>query len=223
MQRASASARATSHFPRPGTRSFTITAAAVLCFAVWAQHHYVPDGQTVNAPRSELERLQMRAARLGFRLHDVRGDGNCQYRALAHQLWRDERRHSEVRGTAAWWLRESERTPLEPGQSTRLGDFLDREEYPRGWQQLCDAVGRDGVWGDHLSLVAAASAYGRKVNVLSSLPPRAGVPDDGSDAQQSVRTVEPVGARPSGEPLWVAHWHDRHYASLVPAREPGSW
>ena len=46
------------------------------------------------------ERLQCRLASLGFRAYDVLGDGNCQFRAVAHQIYDSDKYHAAVRKQA---------------------------------------------------------------------------------------------------------------------------
>lgn len=42
-------------------------------------------------------------------LHDCAGAGDCLFRSIAHRLWNDENRHSELRTlVASWYLRNAE-------------------------------------------------------------------------------------------------------------------
>jgi hypothetical protein len=47
--------------------------------------------------KADHARLSQRLALYGLREKAISGDGNCQFRALADQLWRDQGRHAEVR------------------------------------------------------------------------------------------------------------------------------
>lgn len=69
--------------------------------------------------------------------------GNCQFRALADQLFGDEERHNEVRLKIVDWLRKNK--DFEVDEGTKICDFLDLEEYS-SWNEYCDEMSRNRAW-----------------------------------------------------------------------------
>ena len=57
-----------------------------------------PDG------KGDMNRLRSRLLPMGFIPHDVRGDGNCQFRAISHQIFGDDRHHANVRRQAVHYI-----------------------------------------------------------------------------------------------------------------------
>eukprot|EP00656_Telonema_subtile_P001052 TRINITY_DN10501_c0_g2_i1.p1 TRINITY_DN10501_c0_g2~~TRINITY_DN10501_c0_g2_i1.p1 ORF type:complete len:297 (+),score=61.29 TRINITY_DN10501_c0_g2_i1:131-1021(+) len=84
----------------------------------------------------------------------MKDDGNCQFRALSHQLYGDQELHGEVRSFVVAHIREH------------------ADEY----QLYCDEdinayitrMSRDRVWGDELTLKAAVDAYKATVHAVTS-------------------------------------------------------
>ena len=82
----------------------------------------------------------------GLEPFDVDADGNCQFSALAHQLFADEAHHAAVRQTVC-------------GQ---LCEFADRyRDFVEGYEAFVDALTRI-EWGNHVTLHAAADATTRE-------------------------------------------------------------
>lgn len=65
-------------------------------------------------------------------------------------------------------------------------------------------MAKDGTWGDHLILRAAANYYETPIRVISSL---------GREV-----IIEPDGLVLNSNPLVLGHIHKKHYASLLPGR-----
>eukprot|EP01101_Sappina_pedata_P008422 TRINITY_DN4657_c0_g1_i1.p1 TRINITY_DN4657_c0_g1~~TRINITY_DN4657_c0_g1_i1.p1 ORF type:complete len:255 (+),score=27.42 TRINITY_DN4657_c0_g1_i1:46-765(+) len=95
----------------------------------------------------------------------VDGDGNCQFRALADQILKDQNRHGEVRSKVIGWLSNNPDFCI---NSSKLSDFIDTDAYP-DWSAYVKEMGRNGAWGDHLTLVAAAEVYKAKIIVVSTI------------------------------------------------------
>jgi hypothetical protein len=53
-------------------------------------------------------RLEMRLQRYGLCERKIKGDGNCQFRAVADQLYRDSKFHLDVRRIAVHQLRSNQ-------------------------------------------------------------------------------------------------------------------
>ena len=53
-------------------------------------------------------RLEMRLKKYGLCERKIKGDGNCQFRAVADQLYRDSKFHLDVRRIAVHQLRSNQ-------------------------------------------------------------------------------------------------------------------
>jgi len=165
--------------------------------------------------------LTTEAARVTERLHKyglierkITPDGNCQFRALADQIMADQNRHKEVRTKIIDWLKGNEKYAVDEQNTTTLGDFLDRDQYP-SWENYCYYMSGSRAWGDHLTLVAATEAFGVNLWILSSVE----VPDSPEPTKigfdQYITTLSPRIAKPN-KTARLAHYHELHYTSLHP-------
>ena len=83
---------------------------------------------------------------------------------------------------------------------TPLWNFV--SGYP-SWHEYLKSMKKDGTWGDHLVLFAAANYYQTDIRVISSL---------GRDI-----FITPHGAGVvCTNPLVLGHIHEKHYVSLQP-------
>ena len=74
----------------------------------------------------------------------------------------------------------------------------------QSWADYLTDMERDGTWGDHVILCAAANCYETCIHVISSLPQQSDV---------IIRPCRPVG---DSNPLMLGHVHEIHYVSLQP-------
>ena len=133
-------------------------------------------------------RLHSRLQLYGLSEKRIEGDGNCQFRALADQLWRDQGRHAEVRARVMACMRR---------EPDAYSVFVCDEPFPAYLQRMA----APGAWGDHLTLQAAADAFQVKLCLLTSyrdsfvleIAPRQG------EAQRT---------------LWLSFFAEVHYNSL---------
>jgi len=134
--------------------------------------------------------MQSKLRSFGFKEIPVKADGNCQFRALADHIYKNQDRHEEVRLNVVRTL-ESDRFHYECFVEGNFDTYLARLQEP-------------GSWGDHISLHAAADAYGLEIYVFS-------------DNQERPAFVEPrtlrKRKRDSGR-VYLSHWADVHYNSL---------
>jgi len=156
-------------------------------------------------------RMKERLEKHGFIEAPVVPDGNCQMRALADQINGDENYHADVRSKIISWLDKNEKFPVDDSGSTTLGDFIDRDHYPR-WASYVSYMSRNGSWGDHITLVAAAEVYGVQISIISNV-------DDGGTGQY-MTTIIPRSRKPT-KTVSLSHWHELHYNSLHPAKQVG--
>ena len=122
----------------------------------------VNDNSTLNrvlreSARQSPERqlLRRRLDGLGLRENEVDGDGNCQFRAIADQLYGSPDRYAEVRAKIVEHLRSN--VPLYSG-------FVHDIQY----DAYIENMGLDGNWGDHLTLIAASNVYDLEIRVYTS-------------------------------------------------------
>ena len=110
-----------------------------------------PPRPPLNGPES---RLALRLDVHGLEEFAVRGDGNCQFRALADQLWRNEDDHAELRALAV--------------QQLRAAPNLYEGFVPSDFAAYCSSMAREGEWGDHVTLKAVADYFGLRINLVTS-------------------------------------------------------
>ncbi|CAI5511250.1 unnamed protein product, partial [Closterium sp. Naga37s-1] len=145
---------------------------AVLCGAVWCcamrccvvlcYHSMRVNSGRLPSLRESLSSHQTLTERLavyGLRELPMVGDGNCQFRALADQLFRNANRHAAVRQAVVQQMR---------AHSERYSPYVP-DSFPRYLRHMA----RNGEWGDHITLQAAAdksygSASGRKYTTTPS-------------------------------------------------------
>ncbi|KAL8159867.1 hypothetical protein V2J09_001404 [Rumex salicifolius] len=84
----------------------------------------------------------------------MKGDGNCQFRALSDQLYRSTDHHSYVRQEVVVQLKSY--PDLYSGY------------VPMPYAEYLKRMSKNGEWGDHVTLQAAADTYGVKIFVLTS-------------------------------------------------------
>jgi len=157
----------------------------------------VPEAEVVTEHR---ERLQRHLRDFDLTEHHVQGDGACQFRALAHQLFGDEERHGVVRAKVVSQLR-AERDRYEPFvMDSTFDEFLTK-------------MARASEWGDHLTLQAAADVYQTRVCLVTSY-------------ERPFVHVQPTGwaehdpllqQRPT---IWLSFWAEVHYNSLASYSDP---
>lgn len=145
----------------------------------------------MNDSREDHKRLARRLEIYGMRERRVRGDGNCQFRALADQLWQQEDRHREVRQATIAQLRR---------RADLYSPFVPDEEYSSYVQRMS----LDTTWGDHLTLQAAADVFGARLCVLTSYK------------DSFVLELEPQTQVRLKRVLWLSFWAEVHYNSVVP-------
>ncbi|KAJ6792763.1 OTU domain-containing protein [Iris pallida] len=136
------------------------------------------------------ERLLERLTTYGLAELQVEGDGNCQFRALADQLYRNPDYHKHVRKEVLKQLKHFRK--------------LYENYVPMSYKTYLKSMKRSGEWGDHLTLQAAADRFGAKICLLTSF------------RDTSLIEIVPRDNTPSRE-LWLSFWSEVHYNSLYGA------
>ncbi|KAE8690116.1 OTU domain-containing protein [Hibiscus syriacus] len=122
----------------------------------------IPD---VNDATLDHERLYERLATYGLAELQIEGDGNCQFRALADQLFRNPDYHEHIRRQIVKQLKHSKKlyesyVPMKYKSYLKMMKKLDIES--------CLWMNISGEWGDHITLQAAADRFGAKICLVTS-------------------------------------------------------
>ncbi|XP_047946772.1 OVARIAN TUMOR DOMAIN-containing deubiquitinating enzyme 11-like [Salvia hispanica] len=138
------------------------------------------------------ERLAQRLATYSLAEMQIEGDGNCQFRALADQLFQNPDYHKFVRKQAIKQLKRHRR--------------LYESYVPMRYKHYVKKMKRLGEWGDHVTLQAAADRFEAKICLITSFR------DNG------YIEILPKDRSPCRE-LWLSFWSEVHYNSLYQAGE----
>lgn len=127
----------------------------------------------------------------GLRARNIRGDGACQFRSIADQLFGDQELHEKVRLRSVEWLATHAKVYAGFAVGQSFEEYLAR-------------MAETTTWGDNLSLQAIADAYHLQVCIVSSFP------------QRRFLSVYPLnGPRPTQQ-AWLGFYAEYHYTSLEP-------
>ncbi|KAG5509006.1 hypothetical protein GH5_06231 [Leishmania sp. Ghana 2012 LV757] len=107
--------------------------------------------------RVGVQRLYQRLNELHLAVHHVQNDGNCQFRAISHQLFGNEDYHDIIRSQIVSYMR-----------SARAQSFDHYFESSVHADAYYDNLAKPGTWGDELSLRAASDCLYVNIHVLSS-------------------------------------------------------
>lgn len=144
------------------------------------------------------ERLLQRLSTYGLAELQIEGDGNCQFRALADQLFQNPDHHKYVRKQVVKQLKHQKK--------------LYESYVPMNYKSYMKKMRRLGEWGDHVTLQAAADRFGAKICLLTSF--------------RDTGFIEIVPREsPIKKELWLSFWSEIHYNSVyeigdVPSRTP---
>lgn len=149
----------------------------------------IPDA---NDATLDHERLAQRLETYGLAELQIEGDGNCQFRALADQLYQDQDYHKFVRKQVMKQLKRHRK--------------LYESYVPMRYKHYVKKMKRLGEWGDHLTLQAAADQFEAKICLVTSFRDTCYI------------EILPKDKTPSRE-LWLSFWSEVHYNSLYQAGE----
>ncbi|KAM7266980.1 hypothetical protein ACFE04_009146 [Oxalis oulophora] len=122
----------------------------------------------------------------------VQGDGNCQFRALSDQLYRTSDHHRFVREQLVKQLQSHPQV---------------YEGYvPMGYAEYLKKMSKNGEWGDHVTLQAAADWFGVKIFVITSFKDTCYIEIIPHELK-SIRVI------------FLSFWAEVHYNSIYPAEE----
>jgi hypothetical protein len=150
---------------------------------------------------TNLGRFETQLAKIGFIVSPIAGDGNCLFRAIAHQLFGNDSRHLEVRQTCVDEMEQHPDSYLpfladSEGGANRDAYFL----YLRSMR-------RPQCWGGHLELVAASRAY--DVNIIVHR------------LDHKPRCESNHGTLKVAKCIQLSYHNANHYASVCPVADNG--
>ncbi|XVF75576.1 hypothetical protein PTKIN_Ptkin13bG0198100 [Pterospermum kingtungense] len=135
-----------------------------------------------------LDRLQL----YGLVETKVQGDGNCQFRSISDQLYRSQDHHRIVRQLVVSQLESN---------PEMYGGYV-----PMAYDDYLEKMNKNGEWGDHVTLQAAADLYGVKIFVLTSFKDTCYI-EILPHYQKSQRII------------FLSFWAEVHYNSIYPEGE----
>ncbi|KAK3232490.1 hypothetical protein Dsin_004371 [Dipteronia sinensis] len=141
---------------------------------------------------SDHQRLLERLELYNLVENKVQGDGNCQFRALSDQLYGSPEHHKVVREQVIIQLKSHPQI-YEGYVPMAYGDYLNK-------------MSKNGEWGDHVTLQAAADKYGVRIFVITSFKDTCCI-EILPNYQKSQRV------------LCLSFWAEVHYNSIYPEGE----
>mmetsp|Transcript_31191 Transcript_31191/g.74135 ORF Transcript_31191/g.74135 Transcript_31191/m.74135 type:complete len:298 (-) Transcript_31191:328-1221(-) len=139
------------------------------------------------------QRLLLHLKEFGLCEYEVAGDGNCQFRSLSDQLYRSADYHAGVRKEIVRELRANPR--------------LYKGYVSADYRKYCSGMAKDGTWGDHVTLQAAANTFGLQILLITSYE------------ESFVLSIEPKNKK-GDRVLYLSFWAEVHYNSVYPASDP---
>lgn len=147
---------------------------------------------SVDEAISDHQRLLDRLVVYGLVDLKVKGDGNCQFRALSDQFYRTPEHHRFVRQQVV--------KQLESHPEIYAG------YVPMDYREYLKKMSKSGEWGDHVTLQAAADSYGVKIFILTSFRDTCYI------------EILPVVEK-SRRVICLSFWAEVHYNSIYPEGE----
>lgn len=147
---------------------------------------------TVDEETSDYQRLLNRLQLYDLVELQVQGDGNCQFRALSDQFYRTPEHHEFVRQQIV----------------NQLKSYPEMYEgyVPKGYADYLEDISKNGEWGDHVTLQAAADSYGVKIFVITSFKDTCYI-----EILPSIQK--------SNRLICLSFWAEVHYNSIYPEGE----
>ena len=101
----------------------------------------------------------------GYKVHDVRPDGNCLFRAISVLLNGSEYAHREIREKCADWLLQNQSSMFDYFAGIHENDEANNESYTESdYVDYCNRLRQPGFWAGHEVILAIAAM--NKINIL---------------------------------------------------------
>ena len=140
----------------------------------------------------------------GLQVTPITGDGNCQFRALSDQLTGRQEDHYVIRELIATELKKNSARYIEL-YTTTYKKLSENDYY-----QYSDEMNRDRVWGDVVTLHAAANVFNRKIYLVTEWK-------GGSKVQRIL--PKNASEETPGVPLLLTYIDNEHYQSARPKKQ----
>jgi hypothetical protein len=147
---------------------------------------------TYDDASADHQRLLDRLDLYGLTEQKIKGDGNCQFRALSDQLYRTPEHHKFVRKSVVTQLKT---TP------DAYSNYV-----PMKYIDYLKNMAKNGEWGDHVTLQAAADYYGVKISLITSFKDTCFI------------EIVPTEQKSKRE-MYLSFWAEVHYNSIYPIGE----
>ena len=152
--------------------------------------------------------LQLANNRRGqMKVHAVKGDGNCMFRSVAHQIWGDPERHGELRQMCCDYM-------LHKG----IGRELLIEDTDDKFMEYIANMRRDKVWGDDPEIRAMEEMLDTPIEVWNA---------DLEDGGEEPSTIHLSGSFPPNkladqtcDPIRLSYHGYSHYNSIIVVAKP---
>ncbi|KAG7390462.1 hypothetical protein PHYBOEH_007032 [Phytophthora boehmeriae] len=151
-----------------------------------------PNPKERDASWTSEEKVEAHYAAIDWSVVQILIDGNCLFRAISDQLYTNELYHRDIRQQLVDFI-EKEQQHFKP--------FVENEDV----SEYCTQMRKDGEWGGHFALYAAAKLF--NIHIVMHMGPvrriRIESNDDGDPA-------------PPQPPYRILHllYKDHHYSSL---------
>eukprot|EP00602_Paraphysomonas_sp_CaronLab_P005141 CAMPEP_0185036112 /NCGR_PEP_ID=MMETSP1103-20130426/28577_1 /TAXON_ID=36769 /ORGANISM="Paraphysomonas bandaiensis, Strain Caron Lab Isolate" /LENGTH=453 /DNA_ID=CAMNT_0027573509 /DNA_START=410 /DNA_END=1771 /DNA_ORIENTATION=- len=133
----------------------------------------------------------------GLHVVEVDGDGNCLFRAVAHQIWLDEDRHLDLRKKVVDHMQK---------HAARYASFC-ADDFKEHLQHMR----MPGVWGDDLEIRALEEITDRLIVIYSSHSPTIEPLNTNFDEARHMKGVKPI----------ILSYHGKnHYNSVYDVNTP---
>lgn len=156
--------------------------------------------EKMNASIVENEKLRLHRRLLEYSMIEksvIPSDGNCQFASISDQIFDTIDNHRIVRQSIVEWLKNNGDSLLPNG--SKYKDFI----YDMTWEEYCETMSRNGIWGDNLTLQAAAEYYGKRICIISSI-----------ESEKCVIEIVPKCIK-SEKPILLSHYAEYHYGSIT--------
>lgn len=166
----------------------------------------IKEGASTKGSLSRLN-LDGRLAKFGMQMKEMEGDGNCQFRSFAYNLFGAQSHHPFTRKAAVAHMEKNR-------------DFFSIFfETPSEFKAYMRDMKRNRTWGDELTLRAVVEAYGCEAHVITSEPANWYLvyePECREEPDPSV-AVCPNGLAPPrpGKQVFLSYISPIHYNSVV--------
>jgi len=131
--------------------------------------------------------------KMGFVIVRMRGDGNCLFRAIAHQVYGDPEMHDEVRKRCIEYM-EKERDHYSQFVSEDFNEYIARKK-------------KDKCYGNNMEIQAITEIFNRPIEVYAY-----GQTDPINIFHNSYQT--------DNSPMRLSYHHGNHYNSVIDPKNP---